>query len=183
MVRFSPIAQVFTCPAVTGLAFYFFAFLDFNEGSVATVFTIVVAINTVYFILVIFNEVWLISTVVYAPLLAQYMWKLGEGFAKNEENTELIVRCLFCTVIYATVAYSTEKANKTSFLGKHQNNLGAMKWMRMFEKFPDGVALVSQDDNIEYANQSLADLLDISSYDGGIADPLYMTLKKRLQET
>lgn len=50
--------------------------------------------------------------------------------------------------------------------------MGAMKWMRMFEKFPDGVALVSQDDNLEYANQSLVDLLDISKYDGGIADPL-----------
>lgn len=118
LVRFSTIAQWFICPALTCLAFYFFAFLDFNEGSVATVFTIVVAINTTYFILVIFNEVWLISAVVYAPLLAQYMLKMGDGFAKDEENTELIVRCLFCTVLYATVAYSTERSNKTSFLGK-----------------------------------------------------------------
>ena len=70
--------------------------------------------NTCYFILVIFNEVWLISTSVYAPLLVYYMMKMGQDFTggDEDENRELILRCVFCVILYTTVAYKTEKANK-----------------------------------------------------------------------
>ena len=113
LVRCSTVATWFICPAITALAFYYFAFLDYNQENVSTIFTIVVAMNTCYFILVVFNEVWLISTSVYAPLLAYYMWKMGQDFTGgDEENRELILRCLFCIVLYATVAYITEKSNK-----------------------------------------------------------------------
>ena len=120
LVRCSTVASWFICPTITFLAFYYFAFLEYSQENVSTIFTIVVAMNTCFFILVIFNEVWLISTSVYAPLLAYYMWKMGQDFTgeeDEEENRELILRCLFCVVLYATVAYSTEKANKQSFLG------------------------------------------------------------------
>ena len=116
-VRFSTVASWFICPAITSLAFYYFAFLDYSQENVSTIFTIVVAVNTCYFILIMFNEVWLISTSVYAPLLAYYMWKMGKDFTGSEENTELILRCIFCVLLYATAAYCTEKSNKNSFLG------------------------------------------------------------------
>ena len=183
LVRFSTVASWFICPAITSLAFYYFAFLEYNQGNVATIFTIVVAMNTCYFILVMFNEVWLISTSIYAPLLAYYMWKMGRDFTGEEEHSELILRCTFCVLLYATVAYSTEKSNKNSFLGHHSHQLSQLKWLKIFEKFPDGVALVSADNNIEYANNSLGELLDLQDYVGGVTDPEHKTLKKRLEAT
>lgn len=80
LVRCSTVASWFICPAITALAFYYFAFLNYTQENVSTIFTIVVAMNTCYFILNVFNEVWLISTSVYAPLLAYYMWKMGDDF-------------------------------------------------------------------------------------------------------
>ena len=77
LVRRSTVASWFICPAITALAFYYFAFLEYTQENVSTIFTIVVAINTCYFILAVFNEVWLISVATYAPLLAYYMWKMG----------------------------------------------------------------------------------------------------------
>ncbi len=80
LVRYSKVVSWFICPALTGLAFYYFAFLDYSQDNVSTVFAIVVAMNTCYFILAMFNEVWLISTSVYAPLLLIYMIKMGDDF-------------------------------------------------------------------------------------------------------
>ena len=117
----STVASWFVCPAVTSLAFYYFAFLEYSQDNVATIYTVVVAMNTCYFILNLFNEVWLISTVLYAPLLAFYMWKMGLDFNGSEGNQELIIRCFFCVILYATVAYRTERANKMSFLGQHSH--------------------------------------------------------------
>lgn len=113
LVRWSTVASWFICPAITALAFYYFAFLEYSQENVSTIFTIVVAMNTCYFILVMFNEVWLISTSVYAPLLVCYMWKMGQDLTGSEdENRELMLRCLYCVILYGTVAYTTEKSNK-----------------------------------------------------------------------
>lgn len=135
LVRWSTVASWFICPAITSLAFYYFAFLEYSQENVSTIFTIVVAINTCYFILIMFNEVWLISASIYAPLLAYYMYKMGQDFSGSEEQSELILRCIFCVVLYATAAYSTEKSNKNSFLGQHSQNLAFRNWLKVFNKF------------------------------------------------
>ena len=77
LVRCSTLATWFICPSITAIAFYYFAFLEHSAGDVASIFSIVVAMSTIFFILILFNEVWLISTSVYAPLLAFYMHKMG----------------------------------------------------------------------------------------------------------
>jgi len=153
LVRFSKVVSWFVCPALTGLAFYYFAFLDYSQDNVSAVFAIVVAINTCYFILALFNEVWLISTSVYAPLLLIYMLKMGEDFTGADgASSETFVRCIFCILLYGVVAYSTEKSHKTSFLSEQSGKMAWSKWLKIFEKFPDGVALINEDNQIEYAN-------------------------------
>lgn len=135
LVRFSTVASWFICPTLTALCFYYFAFLDYSQGSVSTVFAIVVALNTSYFILVLFSEVWLISVSVYAPLLFFYMLKMGGDFtgaSGRDPNVELFVRCIFCTILYALAAYSTEKQNKTSVVNQQTNALAANKWCAIF---------------------------------------------------
>jgi len=115
LVRFSTVASWFICPTLTTLCFYYFAFMDYSQDSVSTVFAIVVALNTSYFILVLFSEVWLISTSVYAPLLFFYMLKMGNDFSEERNpSIELFLRCIFCTTLYAIAAYSCEKQSKMS---------------------------------------------------------------------
>lgn len=60
----------------------------------------------------------------------------------TEDNTELIVRSLFCIVIYANIAYTIEKLNKEAFYGKETIERSSIRWLKMFEVFPEGLALV-----------------------------------------
>jgi hypothetical protein len=63
------------------------------------------------FILVIFNESWLFSTLVYGPCLAYYMHKTGYDLL-GVEYEELVMRVFFCVAIYAIIAYKIEILTK-----------------------------------------------------------------------
>lgn len=58
-----------------------------------------------------FNESWIASTVFFAPSLSFYMWKTGYDLL-GSEYFELAVRCLFCILIYAIIAYRIETLTK-----------------------------------------------------------------------
>ena len=123
-VRCSAVTSWFICPAMTALAFYYFAFLEYTQDSVSSIFAIVVAVQVSVFIVVIFNEVWLISTAVYAPLFAYYLFKMGSDFTGDSElSSELILRVIFCVILYAIVAYSSERSKKKCFIGEHTSKL------------------------------------------------------------
>lgn len=80
------------------------------------------------------------------------MIKMGDDFTGSQgASSETFARCIFCILLYGCVAYSTEKSHKLSFLGQQSGKLAQTKWLKIFEKFPDGVALIS-DNQIEYAN-------------------------------
>lgn len=101
----------FVCPILTAFAFYYFAIVDYDGSIVSIYYTLIVGITCTFFILVVFNESWLLSTIVYAPLLAYYMHKTGKDMV-GEENNELIIRSIFCVFLYAIVAYKVETLNK-----------------------------------------------------------------------
>ena len=77
-VRKYAICSWFVCPLLTAYAFYYFAFVDYDGAQMSIYYTLVVGITCTFFILVIFNESWALSTLVYAPLLAYYMHKSGK---------------------------------------------------------------------------------------------------------
>ena len=116
LVRCSHIASWFVCPCITTICFYYFAWVDYDGTNVSIYYTMIVGISTSFFILIIFNEVWIISTAVYTPLLAFYMWQTGTDMVGKEES-ELYIRCVFCVFLYAIVAYKVESLNKQAFLG------------------------------------------------------------------
>ena len=101
----------FVCPMLTALAFYYFAMVDYDGSVIAIYYTMIVGITTTLFILVIFNESWLLSTIVYGPMLGFYMYKTGEDMVGGEMN-ELIIRCVFCVFLYAIIGYKVETLNK-----------------------------------------------------------------------
>jgi hypothetical protein len=120
LVKRWAVASWFVCPFLTAFAYYYFAIVDYDGSVVSIYYTLVVGITSTFFILTLFNESWLLSTIVYAPLLAYYMKKTGDDMIVNisgEETNELIIRCIFCVFLYAIVAYKVETLNKQAFLG------------------------------------------------------------------
>ena len=119
LVRKFAICSWFVCPALTAFSFYYFAMVDYDGTATSIYYTMIVGITSTLFILVMFNESWLLSTVVYAPLLAYYMYKTGDDMNEGEsEMNELIIRCVFCIFLYLIIAYKVEMLNKQAFLGQ-----------------------------------------------------------------
>ena len=76
-VRYSHKATWLVSPLLTGICFYYFSWVDFDPQTVTQVFTSLIAVSCAFFIAVLFNETWLISTALYLPMLGFYMAKLG----------------------------------------------------------------------------------------------------------
>lgn len=180
LVRCSHTASWFVCPAITALSFYYFAWVDYDGTNVSIYYTMIVGITVSFFILIVFNEVWLISTAVYTPLLAYYMWKTGKDMVGNE-NQELVIRCVFCVFLYAIVAYKVESLNKQAFLGNQSSELAFYRWLKIFETFPEGLALVRKG-QIMYANKSLPAMFEFDDYQSQ-HDKYNESLKKLLSST
>ena len=171
----------FVCPLLTAFAFYYFAVVDYDGSVVSIYYTLIVGITSTYFILVIFNENWMLSTVVYAPLLAYYMKKTGEAMITEiagEELNELVIRSVFCIFLYAIVAYKVEALNKKAFLGNQTSEKAFYRWLKIFETFPEGLALLRKG-QILYANQSFAGMFEMGDYEPS-RDPYNDALHKVL---
>ena len=63
--------------------------------------------------------------------------------------------------MYVSVSYKIEKLSKHCFLGKENYDKSFHRWLKIFETFPEGVAVIREDGTIQYANKSLNRLLDI----------------------
>jgi hypothetical protein len=180
LVRKYAVCSWFVCPLLTAYAFYYFAMVDYDGSVVSIYYTMIVGITSTYFILVVFNESWLLSTVVYAPLLGYYMWKTGEDMVGDEMN-ELVIRCIFCVFLYAIVAYKVETLNKQAFLGQQTNEKAFYRWLKIFETFPEGLALIRRS-QILYANRSFSGMFEMGEYESQ-KDPYNDQLHHMLQTT
>ena len=84
-------------------------------------------------------------------------------------GTEIIQRCVFSIFTYAIVAYKIEQLRKESYFGRESQVESFKRWRKVFDKFADGVALVSNQDSkdkdnheVIYANKNLYNLLDLN---------------------
>jgi len=173
-------ASFFVCPMLTAYVFYYFAFVDFDGTNVSIYYTMIVAITASYFILIIFNENWLFSSIVYAPLISFYMHKTGQEMVGSEIN-ELIIRCIFCVFIYTVSAYKLEVLNKRAYLGTQSQENAFYRWLKIFETFPEGLALVRRG-QIMYANRSFPEVFEFNDYMGS-QDMFNEELRRLLTET
>jgi hypothetical protein len=87
------------------------------------------------------------------------MWRTGIEYL-NEEFYELIIKAVYSIFIYAVIAYISEVRSKQSFLGKESSDKAFYKWLKIFETFPEGVALI-RNNYILYANRSLKSILEL----------------------
>jgi hypothetical protein len=142
LTRKFAVATWFICPLLTIYVFYYLAFLDYDTANSSIFYTLVIGITVSYFLLVIFTETWLISTGVYSPMLVYFLWKTGQNMTGTDTNSELVVRSLFCIFIYAIIAYRVEQLNKEAFLGRDTAEKASHRWLKIFEVFPEGLALI-----------------------------------------
>lgn len=74
--------------------------------------------SAAFFLLIIFNEVWVISTAMFGPLIAFTMWQAGKDMKGAKDGDELVIRTFFCLITYAMVGYSLEGKSKLAFVGQ-----------------------------------------------------------------
>ena len=60
----------------------------------------------------------------------------------TDTNSELVVRSLFSIFIYGIVAYRIEQLSKQAFLGRQSAGKAFSRWLKIFETFPEGIALI-----------------------------------------
>ena len=108
------------------------------------------------------------------------MNKTGLDFF-DEEVYELIIKCVYSVFIYAVIAYKTEVRTKESFLGRESSDKAFYRWLKIFETFPEGIALV-RNNSVIYANNSLKHILECYDFTGK-EDHKNEKLKKALMET
>lgn len=170
------------CPSLIALVFYYVTWIDYDTVNVSIYYKTVMGITICFFLLVVFNEAWLVTTLVYTPFAIYFMYKSGTDMLEEKANAgELTARSLFVCFIFAIVAYQMEKLNKESFLGREASKQVFFKWLRIFDTFPEGMALI-RGGEIVYANESLSKLLELHEYVHE-DDPQRVELKGFLKET
>lgn len=105
-------AGLFVCPWLTCITYYYFAIVDYDGTILSIYYTLIIGITTTFFILVTFNERWLLSTIFYSPCLYFYMEKTGSELSDGEESNELYLRSFFAIFVYAVIAFKVETLAK-----------------------------------------------------------------------
>jgi hypothetical protein len=98
----------------------------------------------------------------------------------GEELYELVIKSVYSIFIYAIIAYITEIRTKQSFLGKESSDKAFYRWLKIFETFPEGIALI-RSGHVLYGNRALKNTLNFESMN--IRDPRNEKLKLALMDT
>lgn len=110
------------------------------------------------------------------PCVVVFFVRIGYDYI-GEEKYEVAIQSAYCVFIYALIAFITEVRAKQAFLGKEQSDKAVTKWLKIFETFPEGIALV-RNNYIVYANQSLRYILELQNEFKVADDPNNDMLKR-----
>lgn len=117
-VRYRHFWTWFVNPVLTIYTLYYLGLAGVNVPSVSNAFKPIIGVCASMALVAMFNEVWLISTACFAPMLCLLVFRAGEGMVGSEDGNEVIVRCIFCIVSYGIVSYKIEQLGKQAFLGR-----------------------------------------------------------------
>jgi hypothetical protein len=119
LVRFRHMFSWFICPFITAFAFYYCSVVRLDHENITQEFSVTIIMCASFFLLVFFNEVWLISTAVFGPLIAFTMWQAGKDMDGTKESEELVIRTFVCLITYGVVGFMLERKSKLAFVGQH----------------------------------------------------------------
>ena len=71
------------CPTLIALVFYYIIWVEYDEIMVTIFYKTMVGITILFFLLVIFNEAWLLTCLVYWPFVCYFMYKSGEDMLRD----------------------------------------------------------------------------------------------------
>jgi hypothetical protein len=87
------------------------------------------------------------------------MYKTGVGYFEDKIY-ELVLKSIYTVFVYAVIAYRTEIRTKQSFLGRISSDKAFHRWLKIFETFPEGIALI-RNNTVLYSNSSLKRILEL----------------------
>jgi len=71
------------CPSLTALSYYYLTFVDYDSSSATIFYKVIVGITMTFLYLVLLNESWVVSTIVYVPFLIYFMYVTGKNMVEN----------------------------------------------------------------------------------------------------
>lgn len=75
LIRKFALTRIFLCPIITIFVFYYLIVVDYDDTSKTLQLREVLGITTVFLFNVFFNEMWILNSIVFAPLFAFSAWK------------------------------------------------------------------------------------------------------------
>lgn len=76
-IRKFALTRIFLCPVITIFVYYYLIVVDYDDTSKTLQLREVLGITTVFLFNVFFNEMWILNSVVFAPLFAFNAWKIN----------------------------------------------------------------------------------------------------------
>jgi len=71
---------------------------------------------------------------------------LMESDLDPEHTTTFVIKIVYPVAVYCAIAYRSELTTKQSHLGMESNEKAFNRWLKVFETFPEGIAMVRNDD-------------------------------------
>ena len=136
--------HMLVCPIIVGFVFYHMTFNDYDDSVIGILSTSCFGLTTLLYVLVMFSEVWLLSALTFAPLISYYMYKTIQTF-KDIDPIWIFVFSLFQIFIFISVSYKIERITKECFLYKENLDRSFHRWFKIFESFPEGIAMIKED--------------------------------------
>ena len=151
------------CPLLILYVNFLASELEFNDQADGPLMYAKGMIGTAanFYILVMFNEAWVLNLIVFLLSVAACLVRASSHLGTDEIDIHwLCLIVLFQVFTFASVAYRTEKLAKMSFIGRESYEKSFSRWLKIFDTFPEGMAILKDDGTIMYSNDSLARLLD-----------------------
>jgi hypothetical protein len=145
-------AAKFVCPLITVFCFYYFCVVDFHGAIMPVYNVIVVGTAITYLLLTYFIENWLVQAAISIPIFSILTWRQSFAVLEQQDKKEISFRCIFLIIVYSAVAYRLDRLHRLAFLSKQSNDNSFNRWLRVFESFPEGIALIRHDEEIVYTN-------------------------------
>jgi hypothetical protein len=148
-------------PLLTLFSFYYYAFHDLERTTAAIYYLIMIQLTTHFLFLIALSESWLLSLATFIVTITVFLNRVGVQLL-SQTFGELTVQVIYCSLVYALTAYTSEKHRKEAFIGREQSERSFTKWLKIFETFPEGIAYIRGKKLMGY-NCALNDILSLES--------------------
>jgi len=83
LIRKFSLTRIFLCPIITIFVYYYLIVVDYDDTSKTLQLREVIGMTTVFLFNVFFNEMWILNSLVFAPLFTFYAWKQSQSLTPS----------------------------------------------------------------------------------------------------